>query len=248
MTPDRDEFYIGYEPEMPPGICRAVTAAVALFAAAAIGAATLFTAVERPLAPSSFAFGESAEWARYLTFTPAPSLLVPAGDGFERIWLVAPGKHGVEAVLDGAHEGWLRVTGSLITRDPWRMVEVAAVDRDRPPAGAPPAPAREKGHGRRVTLRGEVVDSKCFLGVMNPGERTVHRDCAARCLSGGVTPLFVYTTPEGRTEIAVIVGANGRRPFELVNGRIGHPVELHGTLFTIDDVSVIRLNAREAGA
>ena len=33
-----------------------------------------------------------------------------------------------------------------------------------------------------VELTGEIADSKCWLGVMNPGEGTVHRDCARRCL------------------------------------------------------------------
>jgi hypothetical protein len=29
-----------------------------------------------------------------------------------------------------------------------------------------------------MTLTGEIVDSKCYLGVMNPGQGKVHRDCA----------------------------------------------------------------------
>jgi len=28
-----------------------------------------------------------------------------------------------------------------------------------------------------ATLRGEIVDSKCFLGIMKLGEKTVHRAC-----------------------------------------------------------------------
>ena len=40
------------------------------------------------------------------------------------------------------------------------------------------------------TLIGEIVDSKRYLGVMNPGNGKVHRDCAVRCLSGGIPPIF----------------------------------------------------------
>ena len=54
----------------------------------------------------------------------------------------------------------------------------------------------------RVMLRGEIVDSKCYLGVMNPGEGTVHRDCAARCLSGGLPPMLVVRSPARREELA----------------------------------------------
>ena len=37
-----------------------------------------------------------------------------------------------------------------------------------------------------VTLTGEIVDSKCFLGVMNPGNLKPHKACAIRCISGGI--------------------------------------------------------------
>jgi hypothetical protein len=30
-------------------------------------------------------------------------------------------------------------------------------------------------------LVGEIVDSKCYLGNMNPGNGKVRRDCAVRC-------------------------------------------------------------------
>jgi hypothetical protein len=40
-------------------------------------------------------------------------------------------------------------------------------------------------------LRGEIVDTKCYLGVMTPGEDKVHRGCAVRCISRGVPPAFL---------------------------------------------------------
>src|SRR5262249_13638648 len=46
-------------------------------------------------------------------------------------------------------------------------------------------------------LVGEIVDGKCYWGVMNPGEGKVHRDCAVRCLSGGILPLFAADDFEG---------------------------------------------------
>ena len=36
-----------------------------------------------------------------------------------------------------------------------------------------------------------IQPGKCFLGVMNPGNGKVHRDCAARCLSGGLPPILL---------------------------------------------------------
>ena len=45
---------------------------------------------------------------------------------------------------------------------------------------------------------------KCYLGVINPGNGKVHRDCAVRCLSGGVTPVFATNDFNGRPTILVL--------------------------------------------
>ncbi len=61
-----------------------------------------------------------------------------------------------------------------------------------------------------VTLTGEIVDTKCHLGVMNPGEGKVHRDCAVRCISGGAPPVS-GADQEGDTRLLLLTGADGRR-------------------------------------
>jgi hypothetical protein len=236
-----DDFYIGYEGRMPTSHARAVRRAVVGAALTLIAAATLFVSVQRPLADSRFAYGVTESWTGYLTRVPAPALLVPDAGGVRRYWLVGRGKHGAASTIEGIADGWARISGSEIVREPWRMVELAAVEAIGAPPGVaqprPPAPDA----GRRVTVAGEIVDSKCFLGVMNPGERAVHRDCAARCLSGGVTPMVVFKTDAGKTAIAVLVSGDGRPLFDLLRDRIGRPVELTGTLFELEDTLVMRL-------
>lgn len=238
-----DEFYIGYEAAMPSGIWRVVRAYVACASLLAVVIAVMVTAAARPLAPSRFAYGETRTWSGYLLRVPAPSLLVPGQAGFTRYWLVARGKRGAERALGGVADGWVTVRGSEIARDPWRMVEVAEAVSSAAAADRTAAPAAEPGSGRRVSLRGEIVDSKCFLGVMNPGERTVHRDCAIRCLSGGVTPMLAFTDEEGERRLAVIVDGTGVVPPPAIRDRVGRPVEVSGQLFTVDDVLVLQLDS-----
>lgn len=243
MTPPDDEFYVGYEPVMPPATGRRVRIAVIAAAIAVVAVAGFVTAVQRPLAASSFAYGRSDAWSGHLVRTPAPAVLVPARGGFTRYWLVARGKHGAAAALEGLAEGWIEVRGSEITRDPWRMIEIASARAASPPAAVPPAPAAAVSDGRAVSLVGEIVDSKCFLGVMNPGERTVHRDCAIRCLSGGVTPMFLFADAAGAPQLAVIVDARGSMSPFGTHGHVGHSARLDGWLFTVDEVPVLRLDA-----
>ena len=94
-----------------------------------------------------------------------------------------------------------------------------------------------------MTLDGEIVDSKCFLGVMNPGERVVHRDCAIRCLSGGVPPMLAYTTKDGRYDLAVLVDSRGRLLHDTLHHLAGQPIAARGRLFTINGQPVFQVSS-----
>ena len=37
-----------------------------------------------------------------------------------------------------------------------------------------------------VTLKGEIIDPKCYLGAMKPGGGKTHKACAMRCIAGGI--------------------------------------------------------------
>jgi len=237
---DPDEFYIGYEAAMPTGIARRTRVAVAVLGIVALGVAAVVTLAYRRLAESSFDYGHHQSWTGRLVAQPAPALLVPGPGGFRWFWLVGRGKHGADPMLASVGGDWATVTGTLISREGWRMIEVAAAapvpaadgeTRDLPPVAG----------GDEVVLDGEVVDSKCFLGVMNPGERTVHRDCAIRCLSGGVPPMFVYDTANGRRDLAVLVDVEGRLLHDEVGPLVGRALSARGRMFTINGQPVFQL-------
>jgi hypothetical protein len=63
--------------------------------------------------------------------------------------------------------------------------------------------------GDDVTGCGEIVDSKCFLGVMNPGEGTVHCDCARVCLRGGIPPMLLIRGARAEEALVLLVDAAG---------------------------------------
>ena len=137
-----------------------------------------------------------------LKLQPYPHLLVarPGATGtqpsFSTYYLVAPFKFGLDrekiSALDGKN---ISLQGTLIYRGSQTMVEalpdsIKAIDGDQR-AGVP-----YQSLGRQ-TLVGEIVDAKCFLGVMNPGQLTPHRACAIRCISGGVPPVLLVRQKDG---------------------------------------------------
>lgn len=224
MSPTRsDEFYIGYDGPMPPGAARQVRRFVATAVAGGLGVAAIVLAAQRPFPPARFDFGRPAPAEGVLVRDPYPALV----DGNARTWLVAPGKRGADALV-GQDGRRVRLQGAAIVRGASRMLEV--VPGTVTVAGGATIARPDTTPLGHVTLHGEIVDSKCFLGVMNPGERTVHRDCAARCLLGGIPPLFVARDDEGREHHVMLVGPGGEAVGERLAPLAGRPVTLAGEL------------------
>jgi hypothetical protein len=118
--------------------------------------------------------------------------------------------------------------GSLVYRDGATMIEVVPGSIAAAPGGALPAtdaPAVDLGG---VTLRGEIVDTKCHLGVMNPGDGKTHRGCAARCISGGIPPALRVRDEAGDGRLYLLVGPHGEAVNHQVLPFVAEPVEIAG--------------------
>jgi len=77
-----------------------------------------------------------------------------------------------------------------------------------------------------MKLRGEIVDPKCFFGVMKPGEGKPHKDCAIRCILGGIPPVLHVVDRNGANNYYLIVGANGEMMNKAVQNYVAAPVEI----------------------
>jgi hypothetical protein len=181
------EFYIGYEPDMPNGLARRIriTAIATLILGAAV--AGMLVIAQGRFASASFEYGRVRVFDGRLVEYPYPALLGSGEVDPTSYWLVGLGKHGVSQLTADRDGRLVRVRGSLIERDGDRMIEVRSLEVIADRAAQPLAPLRSLGP---VALNGEIVDGKCHLGVMKPGEGPTHRDCAVRCLLGRITPLF----------------------------------------------------------
>jgi sulfoxide reductase heme-binding subunit YedZ len=92
------------------------------------------------------------------------------------------------------------------------------------------------------TLQGEIIDPKCYFGAMNPGQGKAHLSCAARCISGGIMPVLKYEV-NNKNRYAVLVGLNGESVNDKVLNFIGMPVVIKGSLSSIDNWGVLKINA-----
>lgn len=204
-----DEFYIGYQKQAPPMIARRVAYAAAAILTVVTSVAIALGAGQRAAGDGNYQFGTVESFEGMLNSLPVPHLkIAAAGGGTRHALLVAKGKHGIPPYVREALGSPVRLSATRIERHGFLMLELAGPDQfevlDDTPAGDESLPA-----GETLTINGELVDTKCYLGVMNPGQGKVHRGCAAECLRGGIPPGLLVHGANGTTTVIFIAADSG---------------------------------------
>ena len=251
---DKEEFYIGYLDQAPEGVGRFVKLRVGLMLLLAVLVAGLLTAAQSPFAIAFFDFGAPKAYEGIVRLVPHPVLeverpgVVAAGEAkTSRYLLVGFGKAGADAEIDGLVDQRVRLEGTPIYRDGQTMLEivpgsVAAADIVSNTTGsnlvAPPA---ESGVSLGdYTFEGEIVDSKCYLGVMKPGETKPHRACATLCIRGGIPPLLLVRGDDPPAAQLLLVGQGGEAINDAVLDYVAEPVSIRGELVRMGDLYLLR--------
>jgi hypothetical protein len=232
-----DEFFVGYLP-MPPALACRLRKVLLLAAGVVAGVAIAIAVAQRGFAHSVFEFGEYRTFEGILLERPYPLLLLPRPGASDRVTsysayvLVDKFKRGADETVRGLNGKRVRLKAQLIYRDNTTMLELKpgtlkAVNSE----GAADGQMQSLGP---VTVTGELVDSKCYLGVMNPGQGKVHRDCATQCARGGVPVAMVSTDPKQRGTVYFVQSTTGRLPREVL-AHMGETTRLSGESFRIGE-------------
>jgi len=241
-----DEFYIGWEAKAAPGIGKTVRTAVVIVLTLALLAPVVLAVSQRMIGASVFEWGNHKSFSGILQTSPYPHLLVPRPgnvDGLSRYstyYLVAPWKFGLDHEAIGPFDGKsVTLKGTLIYRGNQTMIEVQSGTIQVTNSVAMPASPQTIQLGK-LTLTGEIVDSKCFLGVMNPGQLTPHRACAIRCISGGVPPVLLVRQKDGPAVYLLLVSAEGKPVNKQVLDLVAEPVEITGEVERQGELLILR--------
>jgi hypothetical protein len=245
-----DEFYIGWERKAPDGVGSWARWTVILLLALTVALGVVLSLVQRTIGVSVFEWGKVKNFSGILQSKPYPHLLVPrpgTSNGqtpFSSYYLVKPFKFGLDPEtaqrLDGKA---VSLKGTLIFRGSQTMIEVVA-DSIKPVE----APDRTLSISKLAspvnlgtqTLVGEIVDSKCYFGVMNPGALTPHRACAIRCISGGIPPVLLVRQTNGPALYLLLVSAEGKPVNQQVLNLVAEPVEITGEVERQGELLVLR--------
>ncbi len=238
----RDDFYVGYQKQAPAGLAGFLRRVVVLLLVAGAGVAAALAVLQDRFDPGVFEFGVVRDFEGVVSERPHPVLLLDApvqlGETTAaRFLLVAFGKHGAEPETGGLEGQRVRLRGSLIYREGEHMIEMVA-------GSVEPLEQRQASRqavvdlGRR-TLRGEIVDSKCFLGVMKPGRGKPHRACATRCISGGIPPVLRVETADGDYRHFLLTDEDGAAVNDRVLDFVAEPVEITGQVRRRGDLLIL---------
>lgn len=250
-----DEFYVGYLDRCPAGMARFVRRLAGILG---IGLVAVLAAVggrQMPVGNGRFEFGNLREFQGRLFEAPLPLLHVAGGDGAgTNFLLVGEGKRGLPEFAQGQHGNRVRFQGTLIERDGVRMVEMGARASFEV---IEPALGPRQGEGLagetagaaavipfgEATLVGELVDTKCYFGVMRPATGKIHRACAVRCLSGGVPPGLLVRRSDGSAVVVMLATGPGGPAIDAQWA--ARWVRVRGHLEVRDGLPVLRVESAE---
>ncbi len=177
---------------------------------------------------------------------PYPILFTYDDAGVQRaVMLVEVGKHGTAGRAEPLDGRAVVVSGWPLHRDGRRILELEPLDSALVADGEVITPAAVPPLTRvgTVTLRGEIVDSKCYLGAMKPGEGKTHKECAILCVKGGIPPMFVTRDAAGVATCYLVQDATGGPLDPALYPFIADPIELTGELMMWEGLHVLRVNA-----
>ena len=241
-----DDFYIGWEAKAAPSIGKTVRKVVMALLLLALLATLGLAVSQRMIGASVFEWGTHKTFSGILQTQPYPHLLVSRpgnADGpprFSTYYLVAPWKFGLDQKAIAPFDAKsVTLKGTLIYRENQTMIEVLPGSIQLTNVAAATALPRAMPLGKQ-TLVGEIVDSKCFLGVMNPGQLTPHRACAIRCISGGVPPVLLVRQKDGPAIYLLLVSADGKPVNKQVLDMVAEPLEITGEVERQGELLILR--------
>jgi hypothetical protein len=242
------EFYIGWMPKASAGFAKHVKRVLLVLFPVALIIGYLLSTSQKKFSTANFEFGKTTVVKGVYYNSPVPMLKVFDKNNLSiTLPLVGYGKHGAETAIielekeKGVSLNGKEVTlkGTLIYGDGKTLLQVDKNDDPIVNIGAESSVQLQQKDLGTQTIRGEIIDPKCYFGVMKPGEGKVHRDCAIRCILGGIPPVLHVQNEKGESNYYLIVGLNGEKMNEAVQDFVAEPVSIEAKVVQQDDWIVL---------
>lgn len=241
IEPDKDPFYVGYLP-LPKAIKRFIVPWLVGNVVLAIGLAAVISQQHREPGEGVWETGQPIEVKGEIFDAPYPILKTEDQGTF---LLVEQGKVGAQERirrLDHSMGPYYSVRGYLVLREGRKVIELDSAIQDPilPVSFFRPLEFPNVHDLGTHTLRGEIVDPKCYLGVMQPGDGKTHKTCATLCIKGGIPPMLVVKNTAGQTAAYLLTDSDGKVLPESHHEYIADPIEVTGRVLQDGDLLILR--------
>jgi len=246
-----NEFYIGWMPKTPPSFARQVKKFIGALVILVVVAAILLSRAQKKFGSGNFEFGKLTEISGVYFSKPVPCVKVMSSkDVFgNRSYITIPllgfGKMGAAGIISdiekekntSLNQKEITLRGTLLYNDGKLLMQVDSNDKPLLAIGkqADSSLLPNIENLGELQVKGEIVDPKCYFGVMKPGEGKPHKDCAIRCILGGVSPVLRVMDKAGAANYYLLAGADGENMNEAVKDFIAEPVTVHARAVKHDD-------------
>lgn len=247
---ENDEFYIGYGEGLGTQTKRLTKRFVFIGLLALLLGSFLFAFFQRPAVNSRFDFGNPTKIVGVYHESPYPMLRVQLTENeFKEIVLLGFGKSGANPYLDAVKEKegailgkQLTIEGQLIYYNGKTLLEVD--DSQKITVTGKGKISKETLMGNKE-LEGEIIDPKCYFGVMKPGYGKIHRSCAALCILGGIPPVLVSKDKNGIENYFLLTDLKGNAIHKDIVNHIGQPSKFYGSVSSIGDWSILKIDVAQ---
>ncbi|MEO0470136.1 MAG: hypothetical protein AAF206_10985 [Bacteroidota bacterium] len=253
----QDEFYIGYVKKAPVGIAKYLVWVVLILLILVATTAFILVRSQKAFSPSNFEFGRYTQLTGTLRMKPVPMLELDHGTDLmgdaqrQGVLLVSFGKFGARGDLGkmeaehGELDGkQITLNGTLIYDEGKLLMELSEGKASLMEVKADGPPLIRVLEQDEVSMTGEIIDPKCYFGVMKPGEKKPHRSCAIRCISGGIPPVLKMKE-NGETDYIILVGPEGEMLNDQVLDKVAEPVRIKGKMAQVNDWWIMHLNSND---
>lgn len=246
MPDPNDDFFIGWQPGMPKPLLRRVRAMIAALLLMIAGIGVLLAALQQTYGISRYDWAEQREFSGIFRTSPYPHLLihVPNSQTCQAYMLVDEFKEGWNpGTVKGFDGEYVTLTGGIIYRGTVAMLEGNPATALKPAEQPVDFPSADHGTSLgQMTLIGEIVDSKCYYGAMNPGNLKPHRACAIVCIKGGVPPVLLVRRNGQAPLYYYLVDVDGSPLSEEILPFVAQPVSLDGEVIEACGLAFCRIN------
>lgn len=247
-----EEFYISYiEGSLGNQTKKVLKKFVLLAILVLVVGAFIFSFSQKPFNNSTFELVTATKVIGIFHENPYPMLRVQVAEkSFKNILLLGFGKQNANPFLEKIREETpnlngkkVSIEGNLIYYNGKTLLQITDEEKvvliDDSQTILP-----LKEVISSMTFQGEIIDPKCYFGVMKPGEGKIHRSCAVRCISGGIPPVFATTDGNNVARYFLLTDLEGNPINNQVLSHIGKPSDITGIVEKMEDWYVLKINPK----